>query len=283
MKKLYVIGDSNIYGDEQLNDNLGSVAKAMAYDWPTFNWPSCLTYPYYIPLRKVNNVSCPGLSAGGIADFYKQLVLPILNSDDELIIHIPPVTRDVIYEPLDDYYTKVGVQSKAQHIFNEWCTNYSGLPSTAKMFKICMGLFKHNNFNPSKLEQYGDYAPGIAEFLNDTYWSSSHGLNRFMNLIHDIETTAPCKVFYVFQTFTFNSGDDRLWGRKRKLTVKEKLLKMLAPFDIDIVNRIIDDNWIHNMKTITRELDFDIYPAGHFHAKVHKEYCNRFVKKHFLA
>lgn len=283
MKKLFVIGDSNIYGDEQLNDNLNSVANAIAYESKSFNYPSRLTYPYYIPLRKVNNLSMPGLSVDGILDFYNQLALPHIKSDDELIVHIPPVTRDIIYEDLDHFYTRGNLPSKEKHVFKKWCDEYSGIETTMNMFNVCMNLFSHSNFNPNKINEYREFAPGITQFLNDTFWSMGHGLNKLKNLIHGIETTAPCTVYYVFQTFSFDTGDNSLWTKKRKLSVLEKLVKMLAPFNIDITNRIIDDNWIDNMKSISRELDSDIYPRGHFHTHVHKEYCHRFVKKHFTA
>ena len=58
MKNLYVIGDSNIYGDEQLNDNIKSVANGvLGEDGEEFNYPSMRTYPYYLRLRYIKNVS----------------------------------------------------------------------------------------------------------------------------------------------------------------------------------------------------------------------------------
>ena len=55
-KNLFVVGDSNIYGDEQLNDNsLGINAGVLGPPGELFNFPSTKTYPYYIPDREIKN------------------------------------------------------------------------------------------------------------------------------------------------------------------------------------------------------------------------------------
>jgi len=272
MKSLYVIGDSNIYGDEQLNDNLNCITHAITTDIEDFNYPSLKTYPYYIPSRSIKNVSIPGLSVQGIGDLYLQLVLPHLSKDNELLIHVPPISRDIIYQ--DCFHYDLDHMDNQYNYFKEWCRKYAGLKANKSLFKLCLNLFSQLNFNPGKLDQYETYAPSIAKFLDEQYWSSYHGLNLYKNLIHTIEITAPCKVYYVFQTFNLRTTELRE-------NTREKLTHLLKNLNVDITDRTIDDNWIFNMKELSKELDLKPYPRQHFHPKVHEEYYQRYVKTHF--
>ena len=279
MKNLYVIGDSNIYGDEQLNDNLKSVANGvLGEDGEEFNYPSMRTYPYYLRLRNIKNVSLPGLSVDSQADIYMQMVLPHLKEDDELLLHLPPVSRDSIYVEWDpDTINK----NDKYNIFKNW-TTYSGIESSKEMFSIFCNLFSQLNVNPTRLENLKN-PQEITIFLDQYYWSSVNMLNKYKNFIYLVETTSPAKNFYIFQTFNtegfYNKNLLRPQQDEHKDRTVSLLYDMLKPLGVKI--NLIDDNWIQNMKDITEELCIERYPHGHFHADVHKEYCKRFVKKHF--
>ena len=279
MKNLYVIGDSNIYGDEQLNDNVRSVANGvLGEDGEEFNYPSMRTYPYYLRLRNIKNVSLPGLSIDSQADIYMQLVLPHLKEDDELLLHLPPVSRDSVYTEWDP---EIIDKADKYEIFKKW-TTYSGIESSKDMFSIFFNLFSQINVNPAKLEDFKN-PQEITIFLDDYYWSSVNMLNKYKNFIYLVETTSPANNFYVFQTFLTEGFYDKNLLRPQQDKHKDRtvnlLYDMLKPLGVDI--NLIDDDWIQNMKDITKELHIERYPRGHFHPDVHKEYCKRFVKKHF--
>ena len=166
MKNLYVIGDSNIYGDEQLNDNVRSVANGvLGEDGEEFNYPSMRTYPYHLRLRNIKNVSLPGLSVDSQADIYMQMVLPHLKEDDELLLHLPPVSRDSVYTEWDP---EIIDKSDKYEIFKNW-TTYSGIESSKDMFSIFCNLFSQINVNPAKLEDFKN-PQEITIFLDDYYW-----------------------------------------------------------------------------------------------------------------
>ena len=281
MKNLYVIGDSNIYGDEQLNDNLRSVANGvLGVDGEDFNYPSKRTYPYYLQLRNIKNISLPGLSVDSQADVYLQMVLPHLKEDDELLMHMPPVSRDSIYTEWDP---EVIDKADKYEIFKKW-TTYSGIEPSKNMFGIFCNLFSQINVNPGRLEGIKN-PQDISLFLNEYYWSTYNMLNKFKNIIHLVESTSPAKNFYIFQTFNTEGFYDKNLELPRPKQDKHRfktvnlLHDMLEPLGIEL--DFIDDNWIQNMKDITKELQIERYPRGHFHADVHKEYCKRFVKNHF--
>ncbi len=270
MKSLYVIGDSNIYGDEQLNHRDANVAKAILQANRRFNYPSLKTYPYFIPNRKICNISTSGMSIDNMFDVYYQMVLPNLNSRHELLLHLPPIHRDNIY--FDRYETNKNLPTLKTHfsktVFDKWCKEYAGLQPTDRLFDLFVNLFNHETINPSRADQE-PYNSVIVKFLENWHWSKYHALNRYKSFIHLVETTSPCKNFYVYHTFSVPEK------------INTTLFDLLKNVDIDITNKIIDNSWHRNMTEITKKLNIPLYPQAHFHPQVHEEYCNKFVKKHF--
>ena len=205
-KNLFVVGDSNIYGDEQVNDNsLGINAGVLGPPGELFNFPSTKTYPYFIPDREIKNISLPGLSIDSQGHLYMQMVLPHLKKGDELLMHLPPVTRDSIYY---DWDQRIIDNPNRYKIFKKWALRYAGIEPSHNMFIIFCNLFSQRNVNPRHIEKFKN-PKEITLFLDKYYWSPANMVNKFKNIIHLVETTSPAKNFYVFQSLNLNEENIR--------------------------------------------------------------------------
>lgn len=266
-KNLFVIGDSNIYGDEQLNDNVAGIAVGIADDGSQFNWPSTRTYPYYIKNRQVRNFSSSGLSLERCSDIYSQLILPRMKPSDELLVHIPPATRNVIHK--HTYYEYELTETRVKH-FKHWCKTVTNLEYSKELFHLFLSLYIGQNINPGSLEQWieENKAPQVAKWMDTKFWNKHNNLSRLQRYINLIENTSPGKNYYVFTTGA--TEVDLL-----------KLNKALDNTGIDIVDRTIDDKWTMNMNKITQQLKIPRYPHGHYAPLVHQVYHDKFVEKHF--
>ena len=265
-KKLFVIGDSNVYGDEQLNDNVAGIAVGIADDWTQFNWPSKRTYPYYIKNRQVLNFSSAGLSVERCSDIYSQLVLPCMKSSDELIVHVPPTTRDIIHK--HTYYKYKLTETRIKH-FKHWCETVTNLEYSKELFYLFLSLYVGENINPTRLEEWieENKAPQVAKWMDTKFWNKHNNLSRIQRYISLIENTSPGKNYYVFTTPSeFNMS---------------KLNKAFDNIGINIVDRTIDDKWSRNMNQLTQQLKIPKYPRGHYTPLVHQVYHDKFVEKHF--
>lgn len=267
-KKLFVIGDSNIYGDEQLNDNVSGIVTGIILDGSEFNWPSRKTYPYYIKDRQVLDFSSAGLSTERCSDIYSQLILPQMTPDDELLVHVPPTTRDVIHK---NSFNNLKLTNNRIKNFNHWCQTVTDLKYSKELFHLFINLYSGENVNPGRLKEWAEEnkAPQIVKWMDTKYWNTHNSLSRLQRYITIIENSSPGKNYYVFTTpYEYDP---------------EELNKALDNVGINIVDRTIDSHWVKSMNQISKSLKIPTYPRHHYAPRVHQVYHDKFAEKHFIV
>ncbi len=271
-KKLFVIGDSNIYGDEQLNDNPSTIVHGILRDdfnEKEFNWPSRKTYPYYIKDRQVLDFSSTGLSVERCSDIYSLMILPQMTSDDELLVHIPPTSRDNVHlhNNISDLELTFGRSKK----FTKWCNTVSGLEVNRRLYHLFVTLYCGQNINPTSLEVWAkaNKAPQVIKWMDTKYWNENNNLSRLVRCISIIENSCPGKVYYVFSVRTeFDPSG---------------LFEALNKMKTNIEDRTIDTGWLKSMNKLSEDHNIPLYPRGHYAPELHQFYYDKFVEKHFIV
>tara|TARA_B100001287_G_C22684670_1_gene532573 strand:- start:2689 stop:3510 length:822 start_codon:yes stop_codon:yes gene_type:complete len=271
-KKLFVIGDSNIYGDEQLNDNPSTIVHGILRDdfnEKEFNWPSRKTYPYYIKDRQVLDFSSTGLSVERCSDIYNLMILPQMTSDDELLVHIPPTSRDNVHlhNNISDLELTFGRSKK----FTKWCNTVSGLEVNRRLYHLFVTLYCGQNINPTSLEVWAkaNKAPQVIKWMDTKYWNENNNLSRLVRCISIIENSCPGKVYYVFSVRTeFDPSG---------------LFEALNKMKTNIEDRTIDTGWLKSMNKLSEDHNIPLYPRGHYAPELHQFYYDKFVEKHFIV
>ena len=268
-KKLFVIGDSNIYGDEQLNDNPSTIVHGIIRDDSNFNWPSRKTYPYYIKDRQVLDFSATGLSVDRCSDIYNLLILPQMTSDDELLVHIPPTSRDNVH--LHNNISTLELTFGRGKNFTKWCNTVSGLEVNRRLYHLFVTLYCGQNINPTSLEVWAkaNKAPQVIKWMDTKYWNENNNLSRLVRYISIIENSCPGKVYYVFSVRTEYD--------------QSGLFKALNKMKTNIEDRTIDTGWLKSMNKLSEDHNIPLYPRGHYAPELHQFYYYKFVEKHFIV
>ena len=297
-KRIFMLGDSHIWGTEQKDKN----GQIVDYPLPVYNnrdpdfsnLPSETTWPYFLDdWKQVHNLSRPGFGVDYIRHTFVHEVFDMLEPDDVVTVYFPPGNRKLYSQRLSNIYNNDSphdkIKSLKHYTFSadnmrkvnrNWPDTFRDNIHTKTDEELVSGFDRSSTerflrFNDT---EYKQFVLNVDTFLDLTFYNSSSMIYQLLDTLLIIEKMANCKgnnnIFYVIDSKT-------LWDEPSD-DVKENIKTVLGE---KVSERILNWNWIFDMEfdifkqSGTKDIKEWMHPEGHFTKEAHLYFADLIKEK----
>lgn len=297
-KRIFMLGDSHIWGTEQKDKN----GQIVDYPLPVYNnrdpdfsnLPSETTWPYFLDdWKQVHNLSRPGFGVDYIRHTFVHEVFDMLEPDDVVTVYFPPGNRKLYSQRLSNVYNNDTphdkIKSLKHYTFSadnmrkvnrNWPDTFRDNIHTKTDEELVSGFDRSSTerflrFNDT---EYKQFVLNVDTFLDLTFYNSSSMIYQLLDTLLIIEKMANCKgnnnIFYVIDSKT-------LWDEPSD-DVKENIKTVLGE---KVSERILNWNWIFDMEfdifkqSGTKDIKEWMHPEGHFTKEAHLYFADLIKEK----
>lgn len=297
-KRIFMLGDSHIWGTEQKDKN----GQIVDYPLPVYNnrdpdfsnLPSETTWPYFLDdWKQIHNLSRPGFGVDYIRHTFVHEVFDMLEPDDVVTVYFPPGNRKLYSQRLSNVYNNDTphdkIKSLKHYTFSadnmrkvnrNWPDTFRDNIHTKTDEELVSGFDRSSTerflrFNDT---EYKQFVLNVDTFLDLTFYNSSSMIYQLLDTLLIIEKMANSKgnnnIFYVIDSKT-------LWDEPSD-DVKENIKTVLGE---KVSERILNWNWIFDMEfdifkqSGTKDIKEWMHPEGHFTKEAHLYFANLIKEK----
>ena len=297
-KRIFMLGDSHIWGTEQKDRN----GKIVDYPLPVYNnrepdmsnLPSETTWPYFLDdWKQVHNLRRPGFGVDFIRHTFVHEVFDILEPDDVVTVYFPPGNRKLYSQRLSNVYNNDTphdkIKSLKHYTFSadnmrkmnrNWPDTFRGNIQVKTDEELVSGFDRSSTERFLKFNdtEYKQFVLNVDTFLDLTFFNSSSMIYQLLDTLLIIEKMANSKgnnnIFYVIDSKT-------LWDEPNN-DVKENIKTVLGE---KVSERILNWNWIFDMEfdffkqSGTKDIKEWMHPEGHFTKEAHLYFADLVKEK----
>ena len=297
-KRIFMLGDSHIWGTEQKDKN----GQTVDYPLPVYNTrdpdmsnlPSETTWPYFLDdWKQVHNLSRPGFGVDYIRHTFVHEVFDILEPDDVVTVYFPPGNRKLYSQRLSNVYNNDTphdkIKSLKHYTFSadnmrkmnrNWPDTFRDNVHIKTDEELVSGIDRSSTERFLKFNdtEYKQFVLNVDTFLDLTFFNSSSMIYQLLDTLLIIEKMANSKgnnnIFYVIDSKT-------LWDEPNN-DVKENIKTVLGE---KVSERILNWNWIFDMEfdffkqSGTKDIKEWMHPEGHFTKEAHLYFADLVKEK----